>query len=96
MMEVLNATLIGSPDADPLTYEVVSPHGLSTFSLVRAESSRPAVVSTAVPTATPVPAPAPEGITGGMSGYLVIFGTFVLGAFAGVIALVMLLWVRSR
>ncbi len=38
MMEVLNATLVGSPDADPLTYEVVSPHGLSTFSMVKAES----------------------------------------------------------
>ena len=92
MLEVLDTTLVGSPDANPLTYEVVSPHGLSTFSLVRAEFSRPAIASTAVPTATPVPAPAPVGITGGLSGYLVIFGAFVLGAFAGVIVLIMLFY----
>lgn len=92
MMEVLNATLIGSPDANPLTYEVVSPHGLSTFSMVKAESSRPIVAPTIAPMATPVPTPAPTGLTG----YLVIFGTFVIGAVSGVVALVLLLWVRSR
>jgi hypothetical protein len=62
MMEVLNATLICSPDADPLTYEVVSPHGLSTFSMVKSEASRPTVAPTAAPTATPVPTPASAGI----------------------------------
>jgi hypothetical protein len=96
MMEVLNATLVGSPDADPLTYEVVSPHGLSTFSLVKAESSRPAVAPTVAPTSAPSPTPAPEGVTGGLSGYLVIFGAFVLGAVSGMAVLVLVLWFRSR
>jgi hypothetical protein len=90
---VLNATLVGSPDADPLTYEVVSPHGLSTFSLVRAESST--VAPTVAPTAAPSSTPVPEG-TGGLSGYLMIFGTFVIGAVAGIGVLVTLLWFRSR
>jgi hypothetical protein len=51
MMEVLNATLVDSSTADPLTYEVVSPHGLSTFSPIRVESS------TAAPTVAPTAAP---------------------------------------
>ena len=92
MMEVLNATLIGSPDADPLTYEVVSPHGLSTFSLVKAEASRPTVAPTVAPTATSVPTPAPTGLTG----YLVIVGAFVIGVVAGMVTLVTFLWFRSR
>ena len=92
MMEVLNATLVGSPDADPLTYEVVSSHGLSTFSMVKAESGQPTVAPTVAPTATPVPTPAPAGLTG----YLVIVGAFVIGVVAGMVTLVTFLWFRSR
>ena len=95
MMEVLNATLIGSPAADPLTFEVVSPHGLSTFTMVKAESLKPAP-TTAAPAATPSPTPAQESPSGGLTGYVVIFAAFVIGAIAGTVVLVFLLWLRIR
>jgi hypothetical protein len=90
MMEVLNATLVDSPDANPLTYEVVSLHGLSTFSLDKAEASRPTVAPTVAPTATPVPKPEPTSMTG----YLVIVSAFVIGVVAGIVTLVTFLWFR--
>jgi hypothetical protein len=93
MMEVLNATLVGSPDADPLTYEVVSPHGLSTFSMVKAESST--VAPTVAPTSAPSSTPASES-PDGVGGYLVIIGAFVIGAASGMAVLTMFLWLRSR
>lgn len=92
MMEVLNATLVGSPAADPLTFEVVSPHGLSTFSIVKAE----AALATAAPTVAPTPSPAPAPESAGVTGYLAIFGTFVVGIVSGMIVMVVFLWFRSR
>jgi hypothetical protein len=93
MMEVLNAILVGIADADPLTYQVVSPHGLSMFSLVKAESARPMVAPTVPPAASPTPAPES---TGGLGGYLVIFGAFVIGAVSGMAVLVLAMWSHSR
>jgi hypothetical protein len=60
--------------------------------MVKAEASRPTVAPTVAQTATPAPTPAPTGLTG----YLVIVGAFVIGVFAGVSALVMVLWLRVR
>jgi hypothetical protein len=56
-METLDAILVGSPDADRLTFEVVSPHWLSTFTMVKAESARPTVAPTIAPAASPTSAP---------------------------------------
>jgi hypothetical protein len=95
MMEVLNATLVGSPDADPLTYEVVSPHGLSTFALVGLEPARPTVVQV-TPIPAPSPSPAPGGLSGGLSGYILVFSTFVIGLVAGIAVLMIFLWLRIR
>ncbi len=93
--DILNAMLISSPDADPLVFEVVSPRGLSTFSVVKAEAKAPVI--TPVPaTPTPAPTPAPAGLGGGLTGYLIVFGTFVIGAVAGMGVLVLVLWSRVR
>ncbi len=94
--DILNATLISSADADPLVFEVVSPRGLSTFSVVKGVASGP--VSTPVPasTSTPSPAPASSGLGGGLTGYLVVIGAFVVGAIAGIGVLVLILWLRVR
>ena len=93
--DILDAKLISSPDADPLVFEVVSPRGLSTFSVVKAEAKAPVI--TPVP-ATPTPAatPAPAGLGGGLTGYLIVFGTFVIGVVAGMGVLVLVLWSRVR
>ncbi|MBM4406020.1 MAG: hypothetical protein FJ039_07550 [Chloroflexi bacterium] len=59
--QVLNPTPEDS-NADPVTFNVNSPNGLSTFALVAAEEGRrsqPTPTATPVPTRTPTPTPAP-------------------------------------
>lgn len=92
MMEVLNATLIDSRDADLLTFEVVSPHGLSTFSLVKKELAQP---STAQVTSTPqsTPMPTDDGIRGSL--YMMIIG-LVVGVIGGAGAMFLVLRVGGR
>ena len=60
--DLLKATLVSSPDADPLTFEVVSPRGLSTFSLVKAATNKP--MSTPYPEVTDMPTALPTATPG--------------------------------
>jgi hypothetical protein len=94
--DILNATLISSADADPLVFEVVSPRGLSTFSVVKGVVSGPVSTPVPTPTAAPSSTPAPSGLGGGLTGYLVVIGAFVVGAVAGIGVLVLILWLRVR
>jgi hypothetical protein len=91
--DILNATLVGSPDADPLVFEVVSPRGLSTFSVASTTASTP--VSTPVPV-TPTPSPVPVMASAGLAGIVVLPGVFVIGAGCGIAVLVFFLWLRIR
>lgn len=98
--DLLNATLTSSPDANPLVFEVVSPRGLSTFSLVKEIQVQP--TSTPVPpTPTPVstPVPTPEASADyGVSGITVAswLAAFTIGAVASVVTIVFILWIRVR
>ncbi|OPY25326.1 MAG: hypothetical protein A4E28_03188 [Methanocella sp. PtaU1.Bin125] len=95
--DILNATLIGSPGADPLVFEVVSPRGLSTFSVVKGNANTPVVTpAPATPTPAPAATPAPANGMGGLTGILVLLGTFTVGLVAGAGILVFVLWLRIR
>lgn len=89
MMEVLNATLVGSPGADPLTFEVVSPHGLSTFSMVKMSLAQPTPAPVrSTPQSTPTPTPADSSLGGGLYTLVIGIAVGVIGG-AGVMFLIL-------
>jgi len=97
--DLLDATLVSAPDANPLVFQVVSPRGLSTFSLVEethghiVQPSSTPVPVTPVPTVKSTPVASNEVTTGSLA---VWFGIFLAGIIVGVIALVFILWLRVR